>query len=380
MIFFHLGRDKELCKAEIEVQVGSEVDKIHNEIVRVEIMKEFAAEWQRRLAGVVKISYPTSLVPFHDFETACEVATGLVMSEMQGRAKRRDFACSIYGIKPYPRSKIDMWGMEVKQKLKALGNTPVRYVRSKEPIVPSVMLTKEKVLPHGVEINFIEDERGWWVSRTLTVQDWKEWQMIDMHRPSFDLRSGILPVKVAYQMVNLAGTHRMGVLWDPYCGSGTIMLAAAGLGWTKIIGSDISPDALRHSTIVADWIKKTYPLSEIHVTRADAQIADIQANVIVTEPYLGPALHRRPTRYHAERIRDGVITLYQGSVWNWAQRLSKGGIVVMCLPAWVTDDGMVHTSVSQVFSKESWEILSGPLWHFHPDHFVRRAIYRIRKI
>jgi Putative RNA methylase family UPF0020 len=55
-------------------------------------------------------------------------------------------------------------------------------------------------------------------------------------------RPGALRPTVAAAMVRLAG-RAGGVLYDPFCGSGTIMLEAAAAGW-EVAGSDIDPDAV----------------------------------------------------------------------------------------------------------------------------------------
>ncbi|SFD70414.1 TRM11 family SAM-dependent methyltransferase [Streptomyces aidingensis] len=77
-------------------------------------------------------------------------------------------------------------------------------------------------------------------------------------------RSGALRPTVAAAMITLAG-EPSGTLLDPCCGSGTILLEAAGAGWTPE-GSDIDPEAV-------EIARQNIP--EAPIRRADARDLDL---------------------------------------------------------------------------------------------------------
>ena len=66
----------------------------------------------------------------------------------------------------------------------------------------------------------------------------------DFGRPYRDAKSGMLPPKLAMMMINLAGQSLGATILDPFCGSGTILMEAATIGYTNLMGSDISPKAI----------------------------------------------------------------------------------------------------------------------------------------
>ena len=85
------------------------------------------------------------------------------------------------------------------------------------------------------------------LAQTEAVQPFEQFSARDFGRPGRDDLSGMLPPKLAIIMINLAQTPLNSILLDPFCGSGTILSEAVLLGYTNLIGTDISEKAIADS-------------------------------------------------------------------------------------------------------------------------------------
>ncbi len=103
-----------------------------------------------------------------------------------------------------------------------------------------------------------------------------------LRRP--DIRPGFFPVslkpKLARAVVNLSGVKK-GTIWDPFCGTGGILLEVSLMG-LKSIGTDIDPIMIR----AAKENFKHYNL-KAKFFEADARKEKIKCNAIVTDPPYG---------------------------------------------------------------------------------------------
>ncbi len=103
-----------------------------------------------------------------------------------------------------------------------------------------------------------------------------------LRRP--DLRPGFFPVsvkpKLARALVNLTGVQK-GTLWDPFCGTGGILIEAALLG-IDIVGTDIDPEMIRAC-------KKNFDHYRVQGVACvgDARQEVVECDAIVTDPPYG---------------------------------------------------------------------------------------------
>ena len=114
-----------------------------------------------------------------------------------------------------------------------------------------------------------------------------------------DIRPGFFPIslkpKLARALVNLSGVKK-GTIWDPFCGTGGILLEASLMG-LKAVGTDIDPLMIRAAKQNFEHYKCKAKLSI-----ADARIEKIKCNAIVCDPPYG----RR-----ASTKKEDVETLYK---------------------------------------------------------------------
>ncbi|MFH1972620.1 MAG: DNA methyltransferase [archaeon] len=117
----------------------------------------------------------------------------------------------------------------------------------------------------------------------------KREEKFHLRRP--DIRPGFFPVslkpKLARALVNLTGVQE-GIVWDPFCGTGGILIEA-GLMKLTIIGTDIDKKLIE----LAEKNFKEYKV-EGKLEIADARKAKYKADAIVTDPPYGrrASLHK----------------------------------------------------------------------------------------
>lgn len=220
----------------------------------------------------------------------------------------------------------------------------------------------------------------------LAGQDLNRWNALDYDRPASDPAAGMLPPKVARMMVNIGiGTNSdsQASVYDPFCGTGTILLQAMELGFAAA-GSDIRKEAVEMSRQNGEWYMNRFnnPQS-FQVFKADATGVtgghlDNLPETIVFEGYLGPA-KIRPQKL--ENLYKGLTKLYQGTFKNLAQILPKGKLMVAALPEFVTEKG-VKTMDSLVDSCEKYGYTQfvKPITYGRDQAIVKRRIYFLEKL
>lgn len=232
--------------------------------------------------------------------------------------------------------------------LKTTLNRPVRFVSMETTEHELVMLAHQ----HVAELNILPvptDPDSVAVALTNWIFDAEDWIKRDRNKPYRDIKRGMLPPKVARIMTNLAlkGTEGRS-LYDPFCGTGTVLAEAALIGVTQLFGSDTNPTAVDGAQKNLDWIRSTYNLSS---TNYQFSVADAthppfnSVDTIATEPYMGPLLDGRNPLPLA-KIKDiarGLDKLYRGAFKSWHKILPLGGRVVMTIPSFAVYGRVIPT-------------------------------------
>ena len=174
-----------------------------------------------------------------------------------------------------------------------------------------------------------------YLAKTCAIQDFESYGKRDFARPERDLKSGSMPPKLAQIMINLAQAKLTEKIYDPFCGSGTIIQEALVMGYKNVTGSDISEKAVSDTNRNLAWLERSFKTPEIKVSLIDVralsqQVEDIDA--IVTEPYLGPPLKGGETREQLLKNIAELEELYIAAFEQFSKVLNKDGHVVIILP------------------------------------------------
>ncbi len=232
--------------------------------------------------------------------------------------------------------------LTIKNKLRVNG-WRTRWVDSKEPVLSSVVVAKNKLLSQqGREFVFLFTNTDIYLGQTLAVQPFAQLSWRDWQRPAKMINSGMIPPKLAKIMINFAlpinKTIEQIVLLDPFCGVGTILQESILSGVRNLIGSDINQQAIQSTKQNLDWLIDNYSMSDINyqlklldVCQLSKKINQQSVDLIVTEPYLGPL--RLPT---TPGLLDKVITdlssLYLSAFQQFSKILAEGGKIAIIFP------------------------------------------------
>lgn len=333
----------------------------------------------QRLGGTIKIAETWFTVP-HTLVGIEKIKTEL--ERIAADTKKIPFGFSVYAhnahIKPAAitqcAKKLARLGITWKKELRAKGYT-ARYVASREPALSSVIVTREHLLQPQTDFVIVIGEQDITVGRTLAVQDYHAFSERDYGRPGHDRLAGMLPPKVARMMVNIMNPAPTATILDPFCGSGTILQEALGLGHQHVLGSDISQKAMSDTAANLAWLKlKPTELYMHDALKLETVIAPQSIDCIITEGYLGPV---RPTHIHD--IQTELTTFYT-AVWQvFARILKPQGRVIMALPAWKRPAGIATLPLTNIIPPALFTQWSPPLIYGREDAMVVRHIVMYTK-
>lgn len=319
---FTLGRMPQISLTEIQA-----VFDAGRQSYRVEFQDEHAAiiatdnaidskQMMGRLGGTVSIAEEIAVT---------EHADDAIVSFLLSHHKNGKIVFSVTDKKNPKR------GIGIKKQLKNQGYS-ARFVEKKNTATvlhnDLVDLQSDMVLTHGR------------LFVTRAIQDIEGFGSRDYGRPAFDDKSGMLPPKLARIMINLSGVNPAGVtLLDPFCGSGTILMEAAVLGCSHIIGSDVSQRAVADSQKNMDWMRAKHAIAPITCEIIQADIRDLAnratpltADVVITEPYLGKPLHGNERRETLLLDASELKTLYVGSFRALYKLTKPGSVILFIIP------------------------------------------------
>jgi len=328
--FFILGTNPALSTSEICALFPNEnISLAGKEAAILETDKKLNPEELIMLmGGTIKIGEILFTEKSPNFDS---ILKNLQPSLIQKETGKYNFGISYYGQRKFNPHGLAMaiknyWrGKEVNS----------RWVTSKEKVLSSVVVEQNKLVNKGIEIIFIEDQNKLLIGRTLAVQPFKDLSFRDFGRPSRDDRSGMIPPKLAQIMINLSATKTTDTIYDPFCGSGTIISEAILMGYKDLIGSDLSDKAIADTESNIKWIEDNFNIKDAHhrIFQANAQsiaqkVKAKSVDAIITEPYLGPQ------RGNADvyKIKDELEKLYSTSLEQFKKILKDEGAIVMVWP------------------------------------------------
>lgn len=370
--FFHLGTTSQLSEKEVEILLGETTfHKVFDNLIAVDLTSdEEAQNIFKMLGGSIKI-----LKEENKFKAKSEadIYQNLVDYLKQITVKI-NFALTEYG-----ESKFELLSsQELKKSLRNEGISS-RYIESGAQGVSAAILLHQNNIQ---ELNVIHQENEIILATTLDVQDIDDWTNRDRNKPYSDRKKGMLPPKIARVMVNIAGKdfnidNSNKVLYDPFCGSGTVLMEALLRGY-KVVGSDLDNKAILGSKNNLEWLISKYDVSgSTNVFHADASsVTENQTqgkvDLIVTEPFLGKP---SPTEGQLEDIFKGLEKMYLGAFQTWTRILKADSTVVIIFPFVKTEKKTF--SLERIIDKlanKGYTPLFSPLFYSRPNAIVQRQI------
>lgn len=388
---FILGTNSDLARAEI-YSLYKKVSNIGQNIVILadELKPEIALQ---KLGGTIKIATYLQTI-----DQLTDINTDLIkkLLDLDSSDHKISFGFSLYHDHYANYKKILKIFLTTKKDLQKQGLS-CRLVVAKEPELSSVIVAKNKLI--GRELLIIKHEQKYILALTQAVQNFTDYSQRDINRPIRDDRSGMLPIKVAQMMLNLAGPKLYPTILDPFCGSGTILQEAALLGYPTIYGSDISRHTIQAAQTNIDWLKKEFNLKNKIILSTNpaeklSQIFQAQSiDLIVSEPFMGEARLIKATHQSkvlADLAQD-LSQLYLQVFQEFKKILKPGGKIIFIFPIFTSPKNNFYTLPDLAIKKLGFvkqmtpghldkPSKNGNLIYARPGQIVQReiAIYSIQ--
>lgn len=397
--FFVLGRTKALSIAEIlavfsRLKIDISLKTISAEIAIIESHELNIENLVDYLGGTIKAGRIISRVNLKDNENDLEkLFSAKTLSQYIPKRGKIHFGISCYDA---AQNKLLILGLEnklkylnelVKEKLKEFGFKP-GFVRLKGRVLSSVSVVKNKLLTQGAEFVLIITDSELYLGVTQAVQNFTEFSFRDMERPFKDKRSGIMPVKLARMMINLAQVKSDEILLDPFCGSGTILQEAILLNVKKIIGTDNNRQAVANTQKNINWFFdnfKKIPRREfsIKITTVDVRnlsrfFSPYSIDAIVTEPYLGPPFHTKPTNKTITAVIKDLTTLYKIALSEMSKILKPNGSIVIIFPVFENNHRLHSLEILEEIQKFGLKVVL-TIYYDTSTLFLKREIIKLVK-
>jgi tRNA G10 N-methylase Trm11 len=275
-------------------------------------------------------------------------------------------------------------GIETKKILKRM-NRSARYIESKN----SATIIYNGLVKKGADIEIIDGNA--YISKAIQSID--QFSSRDFGRPGRDDLSGMLPPKLAMMMINLAQIKTDKKLYDPFCGSGTIITEAMLMNYTELVGSDLSEKAIADTKTNIQWIKTSFSANKninpeifpYDSTQISQKITSPIIDAIVTEPYLGKPLKGNEPIDKIQIQANELKNLYLKSFKEFHKILKTGGIIIFVVPRFKTKDEWVKIDCESEIKKIGFinePILedSQMLFYWRESQHVGREIWRFKKV
>lgn len=340
---FILGRDYALSVAEIFALISRKSMKarvLHyaKDVLIVELEGSLDSISINELGGTIKI-----FEILDEYKDIADIKAKLLELTPFETKKRINFGLSSYG--PLSKKVVLNMGYEIKEEMVKSGYS-ARFVTGKTVALSSVIVHENKLIERGFEAILVRTSGSYILGRTIEVQNYKLYSKRDFGRPQRDDRNGMLPPKLAQIMINLAEGPKGGTLYDPFCGSGTVLQEALLLGYKDIYGSDISERNVADTKANMDWLSTSSVLtdnesrvtagkiaqSDEHTFVADVLDASrtLTADTIVGEGFLGEPYRR--SKDQAVHDTEELTGFYLKALQNLSGLLKPNGRMVLAIP------------------------------------------------
>ncbi|MFA6897374.1 MAG: DNA methyltransferase [Patescibacteria group bacterium] len=192
----------------------------------------------------------------------------------------------------------------------------------------------------GIEFDIIFDGKKIILGRTVIVQDIESYGARDYEKPGRDAKIGMMPPKLAQIMINLAKVKEGQLIFDPFCGTGTILQEAL-LNDYRVIGSDANDQQIERCKKNLEWLSKQYVLTYLEYkvfqasyNEAIKKLKSDSVDAIVTESTLGPVYKKIPNNTEIKDNYNTLKKLYTSFLQNVQPVLKNKGRIVVTLPAY----------------------------------------------
>ncbi|MFC1810346.1 DNA methyltransferase [Patescibacteria group bacterium] len=386
---FILGRKWRLSVAELQSVFGCEGKTAEGQVWINEFEEELSADVLARLGGTIKI-----VKFFDECSDFGEVEKKFIDHLLKLENQKIKFALSLFNFNKQFLTKHKKILNNLKRGLKE-EKRGARFLNKPNQNIKSVVIFEEKLDIKKSDLNLVKFDGKFLLGYCIAVQNFKKYSYRDYERPARDSKSGMLPPKLAQIMINLACSGEGEcVLYDPFCGSGTVLMEGLLMG-KKVIGSDISEKAIKDSEQNLQWlgkhfeVERSYDLFLKDATELSGGDFSILPGCVVSEVYLGPPQSKLPAEKEMKANFKEIESIIIGALESLKGILKEGSNVVLAVPFYRGRSGnyflpMFNKNLANLgYNIEKWPRLStdrGALLYFRSDQIVGREIFKLKMV
>lgn len=375
---FILGNNHSLSKVEIlqvlaTKKITFSILEASQEVLVIESNSEITSINCDSFGGVVKIVEVVVNIPTDTLvnrPTGFESAFELPMFIPETATDRIPFGISVYNAGGTQKEIDDLWhtALSLNPRIK---NICIQYGYSssflplRDRKLSSVVVDKTKLLTKGFELCLCVGAKTTYMGKTISIQNYESYSYRDYGRPERDVKSGMIPPKLAKIMINLAGKDTTSTLLDPFCGSGTILEEMILFGYKNIIGSDHGEKAVADTEKNLDWLFEHYKnierksfninLHQCDVKKISEVIPEKSIHAIVTEPFLGSEKARYFSAPQLSAQIDELDALYLATFGEFEKILAPQGKVVFIFPIFKIRNRYSHIGILELLKQKGWK-------------------------
>ncbi|MFA6005836.1 MAG: hypothetical protein WC775_05125 [Patescibacteria group bacterium] len=373
---FILGLNHSLSKVEIlNVLVKQQIDfklvECSQEVLIIESATDLKTLNIELFGGVVKFVEIIKTAPLEtffaddsDFFSSVDIADFI-----PDKAEKITFGVSVYSAGCKFKDLNYAWYIAPKfaewvQYASDLLDTKANFLPLKERRLSTAAVDKGRLLKRGFEMCLCVGSEKMYIGKTLAIQDYASYGFRDYGRPERDAHAGMIPPKIAKIMINLANQNKLATMYDPFCGSGTMLEEMMLLGFRKLKGSDMSDKAVADSKANLKWLfehygdikRETYQfdLFQADVTLSSQKLDLESIDAIVTEPYLGSVNARYFNKVQAAKEMDMLERLYLETFGQFRNILHQNGVVVIIFPVLKVRQEFFYLQILDDLKIEGW--------------------------
>lgn len=391
---FTLGRTFSLCKAELVAILKinnisyKTLHQIENHII-IETEKEIeSVNLIKQSGGIIKIgkilaeTNDYTKIVFNNYNENNQVFEAFI-----DKNEFKNFGVSIIAFQADAKVICE----ELKKQIK------LHYVLPKKGTeLSSAQVLTQKILE--IVVVKIGKDR-YQVFKTQAVQDINYWTKKDVKRPNIDDKLGMLPLKVARIMLNLAlssvdnaTTINNKAILDPFCGMGSILQESIDLGMKNINASDINVNVLKKCSENLNWFVNKFGVQDVIIKTYHSDAAKIsqmlgsKIDIIVTEPFLGNArkLQKLNDNQNGQNLKNAIVDLknilkglekmYLGCLKDWKKILTDNFAICIIVPEIKVKNQVYTIQFVEICEKLGYNII-GNYEYSREKAVVKRKIY-----
>ena len=241
----------------------------------------------------------------------------------------------------------------------------------------TILPTKAK----GLDIELIAYKEN--LFKVVASSNPKEYKERDEKRPVFNPLK-VTSIRFAKILINLAQPKKE--IFDPFCGTGTILQEASLMGFSSIGLDRQITDAHKNLR----WLQKKFVsvkgrwnLLQGDAARLSKRIKSVEC--VVTEPYLGPFFKRPPLFRDALKVGKELEVLYT-KVLSELHKVVKGKVVILIPQIKTKERKLVSIPMAKLLRNTGFKVYTPaknifiPLVYDDVKNNVQRLVYILEKV